>query len=421
MIKSRKDVQPLLNAYLNTQYEYTYQFWMPDINGWDYNKQAIYINGVVLGKFREKDIETIRTINIGVEEAALKAEIRENLKNHIEELKQLTELDSMQQRQIEIKRLQLNDLQTHTISEWIKKHTGWIEEIVEKTTQLELQGLLFLYYAFENWKYERNHPYCDDLEQLRDSYKNILGKGSQFAKYGLIPLDNDRELIITGKPRVYDKSINKTFFIKNIPQLLLNQIYDMIATGEITECAVRLFNEPGYKGNMNCDYLAEALERGSYFDYENLNNYSVSKLYSEAYENSMWIVIDSENITFEEMCYDFEIYSNMVVTQVIHLKHINENGKSYITHIDHEYVFYTLEEYEKRLMDVNQKGEAKKRIKSFKIDNSKIPFERRCKIIRKDATGNEVESATEQFLCYVIECYFKHKDLLKEYFQNVMN
>ena len=394
---------------------------MPDINGWDYNKQAIYINGVVLGKFREKDIETIRTINIGVEEAALKAEIRENLKNHIEELKQLTELDSMQQRQIEIKRLQLNDLQTHTISEWIKKHTGWIEEIVEKTTQLELQGLLFLYYAFENWKYERNHPYCDDLEQLRDSYKNILGKGSQFAKYGLIPLDNDRELIITGKPRVYDKSINKTFFIKNIPQLLLNQIYDMIATGEITECAVRLFNEPGYKGNMNCDYLAEALERGSYFDYENLNNYSVSKLYSEAYENSMWIVIDSENITFEEMCYDFEIYSNMVVTQVIHLKHINENGKSYITHIDHEYVFYTLEEYEKRLMDVNQKGEAKKRIKSFKIDNSKIPFERRCKIIRKDATGNEVESATEQFLCYVIECYFKHKDLLKEYFQNVMN
>lgn len=394
---------------------------MPDINGWDYNRQAIYINGVVLGKFREKDIETIRTINIGVEEAALKAEIRENLKNHIEELKQLTELDSMQQRQIEIKRLQLNDLQTHTISEWIKKHTGWMEEIVEKTTQLELQGLLFLYYAFENWKYERNHPYCDDLEQLRDSYKNILGKGSQFAKYGLIPLDNDRELIIKGKPRVYDKSINKTFFIKNIPQLLLNQIYEMKATGEITECAVRLFNEPGYKGNMNCDYLAEALERGSYFDYENLNNYSVSKLYSETYENSMWIVIDSENITFEELCYDFEIYSNMVVTQVIHLKHINENRKSYITHIDHEYVFYTLEEYEKRLMDVNQKGEAKKRIKSFKIDNSKIPFERRCKILRKDAAGNEVESATEQFLCYVIECYFKHKDLLKEYFQKVMN
>ena len=420
MIKSRKDVQSLLNEYLDTQYEYNYQFWMPNTNVWNGKKQAIYSNGVVLGKFREKDIETIRMISIGVEEAALKTEIRENLENYIEVLNQLDELDIIQQKQLESNKLQLNDLQIYPVSEWIKKYTGWMKEEFEKITQLETQGLLFLYYAFENWMYERKHPYCDDLEQLKVSYKNILGKGSQLAKYGLIPLDSDRELIITGKPRVYDKSMNKTFFIKNIPHLLLKQIYEMITTGEIAECAVRLFNEPGYEGNMDCDYLAEALERGSYFDYENLNNYSISKLYSEVYENSMWIVIDPENITFEELCCDFDVYCNMIVTQVIHLKYIIEGGKSYITHIDHEYVFYTLEEYEKRLNNSNQKGEAKKRIKSFKIDNSKISFERRCNISRKDCTGREPELATEQFLCYVLECYFKHKDLLKEYFKNVI-
>ena len=39
----------------------------------------MYSNGIVLGKFREKDVETIRVLNIGVEEGVLKAEIGENL------------------------------------------------------------------------------------------------------------------------------------------------------------------------------------------------------------------------------------------------------------------------------------------------------------------------------------------------------
>lgn len=420
MIKSRKDILPLLVEYLNTQYEYTYQFWMSDINTWSGKRQAMYSNGIVLGKFREKDVETIRVLNIGVEEGVLKAEIGENLKNSIEEYEWLDYLDIMQRKQLEIKKSQLSDLQMYPVSEWIERNSGWIEEGTEKITQFEMQGLLFLYYAFDNWKHERKHPYCDDLEQLKFSYKGIMDKKSQFAKYGLIPLDGDRELIITGVPRVYDKSIDKTFFIKNVPKFLLKQISEMMTTGEVTECAIRLFNEPGYKGNMNCEYLAEALERGDYFDYENLESYSVSKLYSKIYENSMWIVIDPENITFEELCCDFEIYCNTVVTQVIHLKYIIEDRKSYITHIDHEYVFYTLEEYEKRLRDVNQKGEAKKRMKSFKIDNSKIPFERRCTISKKDSEGKEISPTNEQFLCYVLECYFKHKDLLREYFKKMV-
>ena len=66
-----------------------------------------------------------------------------------------------------------------------------------------------------------------------------------------------------------------------------------------------------------------------------------------------------------------------------------------------------------------QKGEAKTRMKSFKIDNSRIPFDFRCEIKRKDENGNERPTQKEQFLCYVLESYFKHKDLLTEYFQKV--
>ena len=147
--------------------------------------------------------------------------------------------------------------------------------------------------------------------------------------------------------------------------------------------------------------------------------YSVSKLYSTKYEDCLWVVIDPENIIFEEICEDFETFEDMVVTQVVHLQYKNLAGEICITHLDHEYIFYTLDEYGKRMRDVTQKGTAKQRMKSFKIDNSKIPFDFRCEISRKDEDGNDLPVEKEQFLCYVLECYFKHKDLLSEYFQKV--
>ena len=59
-------------------------------------------------------------------------------------------------------------------------------------------------------------------------------------------------------------------------------------------------------------------------------------------------------------------------------------------------------------------------MKSFKIDNSRIPFDYRCEVLRKDENGNDLPKKDEQFLCYVLESYFKNKDLLKEYFQNIL-
>lgn len=189
----------------------------------------------------------------------------------------------------------------------------------------------------------------------------------------------------------------------------------------INSLAVRLLNEPGYEGCMSGTYLMEAVERGKPFDLANLGSYSVSKLYSTQYEDCLWINIDPQNITFEELCSDFDNYEEMIVTQVVHLQYANFDGDIYITHLDHEYIFYSLNEYTKRLDDINQKGTAKQRMKSFKIDNSKIPFTFRCEISRKDENGKDLPVEQEQFLCYVLDCYFKHKDLLSEYFQKVIS
>lgn len=293
------------------------------------------------------------------------------------------------------------------------------EENMGHPNTTEKRVCLYLYYSFENFKYERNNTYCSDVDELEKIYNGIFDKKSQFQKYGIIPVDANRELISIDSPRIYDKTINKTFFIKNLSLFLLQKISEMRSNGMIGNFAVRLFNEPGYEGRMGSEYIAEALERGKIFDFVNLGNYSVSKLYFEKYENCMWVVIDPQNITFEELCEDFDIYADMIVTQVIHLQYSLEGGNAYITHLDHEYIFYTVDEYEKRLGNVAQKGEAQTRLKSFKIDNAKIPFDSRYKIFRKDENGNDLPPKDEQFLCYVLECYFKHKDLLREYFQKI--
>lgn len=195
----------------------------------------------------------------------------------------------------------------------------------------------------------------------------------------------------------------------------------MMSKGMINNLAVRLLNDSGYKGNISLEYLSEFLEIGKPFDFVNLGNYSVSKLYSTltAYGDCLWVVTDPGNITFEELCDDFVDFEGTIVTQVVHLQYKFLDGKTYITHLDHEYVFYTPEEYNNRIINATQKGTAKQRMKSFKIDNSKIPFDFRCEVSRKNENGHGLQVEKEQFLCYVLECYFKHKDLLNEYFQKI--
>ena len=333
--------------------------------------------------------------------------------------KELEHPDIMQQGMLEIYEKQFRDFLILPIDEWIENNCTWIQNDVADLAYPEVKVLLYLYYAFDNYDYIRKNRYNSDTSSLTATYENIFNKQSQFGKYGIVPIDQHRTLLPIDPPRIYDRSVDKTFFTKNIPLHLLKKLSEMMSKGMVSDLAVRLLNEPGYKGKMSCEYLAEALERGEQFDFVNLGSYSVSKLYSTKYEDCLWVVIDPENIIFEELCEDFETFENMVVTQVVHLQYKNLAGEICITHLDHEYIFYTLDEYGKRMRDVTQKGTAKQRMKSFKIDNSKIPFDFRCEISRKDEDGNDLPVEKEQFLCYVLECYFKHKDLLSEYFQKV--
>ena len=100
------------------------------------------------------------------------------------------------------------------------------------------------------------------------------------------------------------------------------------------------------------------------------------------YKEWVWYCTGIVDELLKILCEDFDIYANMIVTQVIHLQYSLECGNTYITHLEYEYIFYSVDEHEKRLGNVAQKGEVQTRLKSFKIDNAKIPFDSRCKIFR---------------------------------------
>ena len=147
----------------------------------------------------------------------------------------------------------------------------------------------------------------------------------------------------------------------------------------------------------------EEIERGDIFSFEGLGIPSISKLYNANYDN-LWIVQDNANITFEEILNNFDIYDDLIVTQVLHLEYHIDANNALIRHLDHEYIFYTIDEFDQRRLDYTQKGSGKKRFKTFKIDRSSIPFE-----------------VNNEFLIYnVLARYFKNIDLLKEYFANVL-
>lgn len=421
MIDSRNEIMELLDEYIVTQQEYVYQFWMPEAQEWNVKRQVAYNNGIVLGKFREEDALTLQVLKEGVTDQALYDEIRINLERHIKMIEEMEQPDIMHKMQVELYKRQKDELYRDTIDDWISDYCRWIRGDVKGRSYSEIRVLLYLYYSFDNYSYQKKHPFCSDLNELEAVYRNVFDKQSQFYKYGIVSLDDERELLPVDPPRIYDRTINKTFFTKNVPLNLLKKISEMMSSGIVKDFSVRLLNEPGYNGRMYCEYIAEALERGKIFEFVNLGNYSISRLYSKEYENCMWVAIDPPNITFEELCKDFEVYNDMVVTQVVHLQYEIEGGCTYITHLDHEYVFYTLDEYQNRMSNATQKGTAKARMKSFKIDNSRIPFDYRCEVLRKDENGNDLPKEDEQFLCYVLECYFKHKDLLKEYFQKILS
>lgn len=412
----------LFIEYEKIQSEYTQSmFSFAGHKNFDGKRQAAYVNGVVVGKVREDDIETLAAIKTDISDEELSRVILSSLLSEINAICKITNPDLIQEGKLCSSKQQAKQLQLISCDEWIEKYSqSWVSMVLPLLPKSDYRGFIYLYYAYEEYRCKRNDVFNSEQKDVEMLYDGYFNKPSQFEKYGLVPIKNGIELMCLNPPRIFDCKKDKTLFIKNMPLYLCDKVQQLIENGCITDIAVRVKNNCIYDGKVSHEIILEEIERGKLFSLSDLGTLQTTKLYSKNYEDSLWIVVESKDITFEELCQDFIVSGNEIITQVVHLQYEKSEKGVFITHLDHEYIFYTVDEFEERGKNPNQKGSAKTRMKSFKIDNSHIPFDLKYEVVWKDTEGNEVSPVLVPFICFVLDTYFQHKDLLLEYFQSLI-
>lgn len=314
-----------------------------------------------------------------------------------------------------------------SLSEWIYNNNYMLafplcgETIARDDSIFINEPEKILSYVFINLKYQyfqadkrqrvvRDQPNTDKL------YKDFFSKKSEYRTYGLIPISEKIELSAIDEPvRLFDHVHNKTIFLQ-IPRPLAMVLNNLIKEQFISQISFRADDAYIYTGENHISYLAETVEKGRVFTLDLWKLPESTKLFSNSYEDSLWVKHEGTDITFEELCEDFCTDDDVIITQMVHLQYNKESRT--ISHLDHEYIFYGIDEYEKRMRYHNIKGKMKKRIKTFKIDASKIPFDYPCEMIKIEECKREWINVP--FIYFVLDNYFTHKDLLQEYFRNIL-
>ena len=416
-ITGRTDIKKLLDYIFQVHQELLCQQWSEKYT-WSGKRQALYSNGVIFGMYNEKDKELLKLLEEDVENKALYNELLIEINRRLQEYRAVKDRSLMDKCFYIHAENEKKSLEYRGLNEWIEKNCSWLPENL--TCLSQKRAFLYIYLVFKNLCADKSSLYNNDVPNIISLYKDIFKKNSQLRKYGLIPIDNSRELLVIDPPRIYDKTIDTTIFIKGMPKDLLNTIKSLKSQHIIQDVSFRVSDYPIIEGKTELQELSEALDRGKAFELSDLNKQVVSRFHSKDYENCLWIIIDQDEMIFEELYQDFDEYNDCIVTQMVHLKYALDATQYYISHLDHEYIFYSSDEYIERLNNPRKKGTANKRIKSFKIDNSCIPFLLQIPINSKAVErGVIMENRKEFFLPYVLEFFFVHKDLLKEYFSSI--
>lgn len=298
------------------------------------------------------------------------------------------------------------------------------EAVTDREKYLRDNQELILNYVYLYLKYQYLEQDRCQIEQdqpnIEALYDSCFDKNTVYGKWHLIPVDAERDLSAYDDPvRIIDKMQNKTIFL-DIPRPLAMVIDQLKKSHYISDAAFRGKNRFIYDGENHISSLCEAVERGRVFTLDIGKLPEFSKLFSDfCYEDSLWIIHQGHDLTFEELCSDIKNDGESIVTQMVHLQYeYDENRRVRITHLDHEYIFYDINSYENRLRSCRIKGEARKRIKTFKIDRSYIPVDYPCSMFEK--REEELEEIEVPFIYFVLNTYFEHKELLREYFDNAI-
>lgn len=380
---------------------------------WTEQRRAVYANGVIPGLYREHDDKLFTLICQPCDHKKL----IELLGNEVAEY----EHSDFALIAKKYEGIRLPKVVQEPLLEWIADYNFYFaypmcdsrEEVLSAALPERVLSYVYVCLSYKKWKRTNKQKNRFDFDQPNTEalYANVFDKSSMFKSWGLIPVDGKRELNVMADPvRVYDAILDKTIFV-DMPRSFAALLKTLKCESYIKNLAVRSRDFYIYDGDNREGVLSEAIEQGQVFSWAVSSLPMVTKLFNEEfYDDCLWIKVEGSDITFEELCEDFYDDGDNVVTQMIHL----QREEDVITHLDHEYIFYDLNGYEARKINPKVKGEARKRVKTFKIDNSAIPMNYPCKVYKDNS------EMTVPFIFFVLNNYFEHKDLLEEYFCKII-
>ncbi len=227
---------------------------------------------------------------------------------------------------------------------------------------------------------------------------DLLKKDLQYSKYNLYSITAETELLIGLPCRILDPHQPLQLLIEDTPEHVLElferlrkdrliQGLALLASQEaLIETDKRIFVTLGFQEiqqpltlqNLPRQPREEVIHTVVHRSSMPIDGTTIipsaSKFCEPGSDDITWCLITPSSMTFEEIAHVPELFEDCAVTRMIHLEYFVKDGNLYISHIDHEYIFYTHEEFDLRAEDPHQKGNARKRMKTFKIDHSAIPF-----------------------------------------------
>lgn len=285
---------------------------------------------------------------------------------------------------------------------FLDHNPDWEEEILSNLILLCLMESDFWDY-FEKINREniiKNHLYDEIILKYKEAEIDILVEDHEFYKNKLNSVNEYTNIICNQANRYLQDKRLDIYFCLPVPRFLLEALDTYCNTGLIEKLAFRIDRM------TKSFFVFDSFDYGAKLKNDILNLPDLSRFFDlDNYQDALWIKHNKikKHLTFEETCDDFELFDDSIVTQLIHLEYFIENEEYYIRHLDHEYILYSLDKYHERLENSEIKGH--KKVKTFKIDDSRIPFFSKYK--------------NEYFLFIVLNSFFENKGLLKEYFENI--
>lgn len=284
---------------------------------------------------------------------------------------------------------------------WINDGEDGIKYIEYNYVNYNIFSILYSEYLDVVSKYERfsDKPWKNLEKEYKIISIDLNAHDAQFKNYKLLSYNENFKIVSDKDSRtLFDHRLDRYLWV-DVPKILLDDFQELIARDFIKDISFRI------------DYISqyvpalEEMEFGCPFSFQAMSLPVISKLYNiNSYNDALWVKKgeNPSNLTFEEMIENYSSLDGKIITQVIHLEFFISDENYYINHVDHEYILYSMDEYNIRLSDPSVKG---KKRKTFKIDGAKIPF---------DFKIND-----RYFLYSILDAYFVNKELISEYFDAI--